>query len=296
MRLLVTGSSGQLALSLHELCRSNAVHLMRLGRPDLDLTFTTTIERAIADVSPAVVINAAAYTAVDQAEREPTLAMQINAEGAGAVAAACQRLDIPIIHISTDYVFDGLKREPYTEVDATAPATAYGRSKLAGEHCVAAAAPRHVILRTSWLHSPFGSNFVKTMLRLSGTMPEIRVVNDQVGNPTYAPHLAEAVLAIATRISDAPSSHSLWGTYHASGSGAATWYDFAQEIFRQSHLLGRPKVTLRAIGSSDFSTLAKRPANSRLDCSRLDKTFGVRLPRWETGIEEGVEQLLCATA
>jgi dTDP-4-dehydrorhamnose reductase len=198
------------------------------------------MERTISRVSPAVVVNAGAYTAVDKAEDEAEAALvhAVNVEGPRSVAAICARLGIPVVHISTDYVFDGSKTEPYLEDDSTGPLNAYGRSKLEGERAVMASGGAHIILRTSWVYSPFGHNFVKTMLRLAETKPELGVVDDQVGNPTFAPHLAEAILTIARRLASEPEPSSLAGIYNAAGRGDTTWFGFAEEIFRCSGLLG----------------------------------------------------------
>jgi dTDP-4-dehydrorhamnose reductase len=261
-------------------------------RPDLDLAKPDTIEAAIARASPALVVNAAAYTAVDQAESDAATAHAVNAEGAGAVAAVCEKLRIPIIHISTDYVFDGRKQGPYVESDPTSPIGAYGRSKLEGEHRVAAACRRHLILRTSWLYSPFGLNFVKTMLRLAEARTEIAVVDDQVGNPTYAPHLAEAVLDIARRLHAEPQSDCQWGVYHAAGSGSTTWRGFAEAIFRCSRDLGGRSARVRAITTAEYTTPARRPANSQLDCTKLERVFGIKLPSWKVGTQDCIIRLV----
>ena len=291
MRMLVTGTSGQLAQSLIEVGLAVGIDVFALRRPQLDLTIPGTIRSALADARPDLVVNAAAYTAVDKAESEPDLALAVNATGAGELAAHCERLAIPLIHISTDYVFDGAKPAPYAEADPTGPINAYGRSKLAGELAVAAACSRHIIVRTSWVYSPFGTNFVRTMLRLAQSRPELGVVDDQRGCPTYAPHLAEAITHMAQRLQTRSAAAPPWGIYHAAGSGETTWCEFAREIFRISAPGGGATPNVKAIATADFPTPARRPANSRLDCGLLERTFGVRLPDWREGTRNCVARL-----
>ena len=296
MKLLVTGTSGQLAQSLLEAGLAAGIDIVALRRPQLDLSVPATIRHAITDVRPDIVVNAAAYTAVDKAESEPDVAARVNGSGAGCVAECCEKLAIPLIHVSTDYVFDGTKRAPYLETDPTGPASAYGRSKLAGEVAVAAACSRHVILRTAWVYSPFGNNFVKTMLRLAASRPELGVVDDQIGCPTYAPHLARAILDITAAVTGekpaGPTGAPPWGVYHASGTGETSWAGFAREIFKLSAARGGPAANVKPIGTVDYPTPAKRPANSRLDCSKLAATFGVRQPDWREGTAECVARLV----
>lgn len=291
MKVLVTGKSGQLACSLAEL-GANAHSVLALGRPEFDIRDAGSVLRTIVAAAPDVVVNAGAYTAVDKAETEVEEAFAINATGAGNVARACHAAGIPIIHISTDYVFDGTKHAPYVETDATGPIGAYGRSKLAGEANVATACPRHVILRTSWVHAPFGYNFVRTMLRLAETRPDLNVVDDQHGNPTYAPHLADAVMSIAAAICGPDGRSDAWGIYHAAGSGDTTWCDFAREVFRCSAALGGPSAVVHGIPTSQYPTPARRPANSRMDCGALARTFAIRFPDWKEGVGQCVGRLV----
>lgn len=291
MKLLVTGTSGQLAQSLLEAGLSAGVDVVAMRRPQLDLTIPGTIRTALADVRPDIVVNAAAYTAVDRAETEAEQAHKVNAMGAGEIAAQCDRLGVPIIHISTDYVFDGTKPVPYVEDDPTAPLNAYGRSKLAGERAVAAACRRHVVLRTSWVYSPFGSNFVRTMLRLAAERPAVSVVDDQIGCPTYAPHLAECILAMSRQIGANGSVDTASGVFHAAGSGETTWHGFAREIFRLRQASGHPVPKLTAIGTAEYPTPARRPANSRLHCGRLARTFGITMPSWQDGTRACLSRL-----
>lgn len=291
MKVLVTGKSGQLACSMIEL-DAGAHTVVAMGRPELDIRDRDSALRAIDSAEPDVVVNAGAYTAVDKAEAEIEDAFAINAVGAENVARACHSAGIAIIHISTDYVFDGTKRAPYVETDATGPIGAYGRSKLAGEAAVAAACPRHVILRTSWVHAPFGYNFVRTMLRLAQTRDELNVVDDQHGNPTYAPHLAEAVMRVAEAISGPSGRTDAWGIYHAAGTGETTWCDFAREVFRYSAARGGPSAVVHGIPTSQYPTPARRPENSRMDCGALERAFAIKLPDWRDGVGQCVGRLI----
>ncbi len=268
------------------------MQVVALGRPNIDLTLPDKIDAAVASVSPDLVINAAAYTAVDQAESEPELAALVNSAGPGWLAEACAKRSLPLIHLSTDYVYDGTKLTPYKEDDPVEPLGIYGRTKLEGEQRVTATNPRHVILRSSWIYSPYGHNFVKTMLRLAESRSELNVVNDQLGSPTYAPHLAEAIVAIVTHLADSNSNDALWGTYHAAGRGEASWFDLAVEVFRCSRELGGPRATTHAITTADYPTPAARPANSRLNCAKLEKTFGITLPNWRLGVADCVRELI----
>lgn len=265
--------------------------LAKLGRPDLDLTNRESIERAILAVRPDVIINAAAYTAVDQAEAEATLAFAVNAEGPGLLADAASTRGIPLIHLSTDYVFDGSKTGAYTELDPTGPAGAYGNSKLAGEQKVRDAGAAHIILRTSWVYSAFGKNFLKTMLRLAATREEIAVVHDQIGNPTSADDIAAAALKIAHRLHASPDEAPR-GLFHLAGTGAATWAEFAEFIFETSASLGGPAARVRRITTAEYPTPTKRPANSQLDCVRLAGSYAITLPPWRESTRLCVRKLI----
>ncbi|MGD9806356.1 MAG: dTDP-4-dehydrorhamnose reductase [Hyphomicrobiaceae bacterium] len=292
MKVLVIGTQGQLARSLITAKPTVGMSIACIGRPALDLADTEGTKSVVAEAKPDLVINAAAYTAVDRAETEVEAAFAVNAAGPEALAQVCQRLSIPIIHLSTDYVFDGTKKSPYVEEDPVAPLGVYGRSKLEGERRVATACPRHIILRTAWVHSPFGDNFVKTMLRLAGTRDEISVVDDQIGSPTFAPHLAAVILELARRIAN--ERELLWGIYHAAGDGNATWCGLAREVFEVSSRLGGPVASIRPISTAEYPTLAQRPANSRLDCGRLRCSLGAGLPPWQQGVAECVAWLLAS--
>ena len=292
MRIAVTGTRGQVARALLEAGRLNGVEVVGIGRPDLDFAAPATIRPALAKERPDLVVNAAAYTAVDQAEAEPEIARLVNGNAAGVVAEAARDLRIPMIHLSTDYVFDGSLDRPYRETDRVGPTGVYGASKLLGESMVADTHPDHVILRTAWVYGPFGTNFVKTMLRLGTERDEVAVVADQLGCPTSAPDLADAILAIGELLAKRPQDDSLRGVFHLAGAGEATWAAFAQVIFAEAEALGRPPVRVRAISSADYPMRARRPANSRLDCSKLGERFGLALPSWRSSVAVCVRRLL----
>jgi dTDP-4-dehydrorhamnose reductase len=263
-----------------------------VGRPDLDFLRPETIAPVIRAAAPDVIVNAAAYTAVDQAEAESERAAAVNSQGAAVVAAVAAELDIPIVHLSTDYVFDGELDRPYRETDPVGPVSVYGRSKLAGEQAVSAATSNHVILRTAWVYSPFGKNFVKTVLRLAATRDELSIVADQHGSPTNALDIADGVLSICRNLLSRPADGSLRGVFHMAGSGYTTWADFAARILEASARRGGPRAHIKAIGTADYPTPAKRPANSRLDCSKLFQAHGVQLPDWQTSASACVARLV----
>jgi dTDP-4-dehydrorhamnose reductase len=292
MRLVVTGRQGQLAQSLIERGRSADVEIACLARPEIDLLEPDVVARAIERARGDVVINAAAYTAVDRAESEPELAMRVNGEGARAVAAAAAMTGRPVVQISTDYVFDGALERPYREEDPVAPRNVYGRTKLAGEYSVAAANSRHVIARAAWVYSPFGHNFLKTMLRLGLTRDEIGVVADQWGAPTSALDLADALIGVARRLVAEPANGNLFGTFHLAGSQYATWAGFAAAIFSQAAALGRAPVKAMPISTAQYPTPAARPANSRLDAGKLHRVFGLALPDWRGSTQDCVKRVL----
>jgi dTDP-4-dehydrorhamnose reductase len=291
MRLTVTGRDGQVARALVEAGPMLGIDVFAAGRPELDLALPETVLPALSAARPDIVVNAAAYTAVDQAETESEQANAVNATGAGAVAAAARALGLPIIQLSTDYVFDGEKPAPYTEEDPPAPATVYGRSKLAGEKEVAAASPDHVILRTAWVYSPHGKNFVRTMLALAANRNELRVVADQRGCPTYAPDIAGAVLTVARNLLNNPGDPRLRGVFHLAGSGETTWAEFAEAIFDLGAAKGGPRPVVIPIRSVDYPTPARRPKNSRLDCTKLARVHEVHLPQWRASLVTCLERL-----
>jgi len=291
-RILVTGRDGQVVRALLERGRLSAdLQIVALGRPQLDLAEPGRIAAALAAERPDLIVSAAAYTAVDQAETEEPLAMLINATAAGAIADSARTLGVPLIHLSTDYVFDGSKAGPYVETDPVAPLGAYGRSKYAGEQAVTAATPDHVILRTAWVYSPFGRNFLKTMLQLATGRDHLRVVDDQIGNPTAALEIAEGILAVARNLL-ASRDPLLRGTFHMTAAGSASWADFAIEIFACSKTNGGPFAMVERIPSSAYPTPARRPKNSQLDCTRLVQVHGVALPDWRQSMAAIVIRLL----
>ncbi len=283
MRLLVTGSSGQLARKLCDRSVS-ANPVLAAGRPVLDICRPQSIAAAIAEFSPDVIVNAAAYTAVDKAESDPDAAFAINRDGAGNVASAAAAAGLPVIHVSTDYVFSGRKDGPYAEDDATGPLGVYGLSKLEGERAVAAANPRHIILRTAWVYSDTGSNFVRTMLHLAAERDEIPVVADQFGNPTSAADLAEGIVHVAGRLCE-DRDFAGYGVYHLAGTGSTNWAGFARHIFEVSARLGGPVAQVREITTAEYPTPAKRPMNSCLSIERYRRQFGWTPPDWRKSVE-----------
>lgn len=292
MRIAVTGRAGQVVSSLIERGSAAGHEIIALGRPELDLAAPGSVRQALIAARPELVVSAAAYTAVDKAESEPDLARRINAEGAGAVAAAAAELGVPLVHLSTDYVFDGKLDRPWREDDPTGPMGVYGASKLAGEHAVLAASGGNcAILRTAWVFSPYGVNFVKTMLRLASERDEIAVVADQRGNPTSALDLADAVLRVAENLMADPDP-ALRGVFHMTARGEASWAEFAQAIFAASALAGGPMARVKPIATADYPTPAIRPANSRLDCAKLAAAHGVTLPHWQDSLPPIVARIL----
>lgn len=290
MRIAVTGTAGQIVTSLLERGKAAGHEVIAIGRPDLDLADPASVIRALEATKLDLIVSAAAYTAVDKAETERDFAFAVNGAGAGAVAQTAKKLGVPVIHISTDYVFDGTLDRPYVETDPTGPTGVYGASKLAGERAVLAVSDNSAVLRVAWVYSPFGGNFVETMLRLAADRDELGVVGDQVGNPTSALAIADAILQVATNmVSD--SSLALRGIFHMTASGEASWADFAQAIFAASAARGGPSASVRHIGTADYPTSATRPANSRLDCTRIAQAHGVTLPDWRTSLDEVMDRL-----
>lgn len=291
MRILVTGNSGQVAQCLQHVSISRGVELVRVGRPLLDLQDPSSVMPAVRRASPDVIVSAAAYTAVDKAEEEPTVAVRINGLGAGAVAAAAGELGVPIIHLSTDYVFDGFKRGAYDEADVAAPVSVYGASKLEGERRVRAATENHVILRAAWLYSPYGRNFLKTMLGLATTRDEIAVVGDQRGGPTSAIDLANVLVTLAKRLTEDASSE-LRGIYHLAPAGDASWAEFAAAIMERRRAITGRNTRIIPIATRDYPAPAQRPANSRLNATKIAQMHGIRLPHWQWSTQGIVHHLL----
>ena len=280
MSLLVFGKTGQVARELQR----RAPGAIFLGRDEADLSDPAACAAAIDKIRPTAVINAAAYTAVDAAESEEPLATRINGDAPGAMARACARLGCPFVHISTDYVFDGSGTTPWPADAPTGPLGAYGRSKLSGEQAVRAAGGVHAILRTSWVVSAHGRNFVKTMLRLGAEREKLTIVADQVGGPTPAGDIAEACLAMAGQLVKDPSKS---GTYHFSGAPDVSWADFARAIFARAGLA----CEVEDIPTSAYPTPAARPANSRLDCSATLSAFGIARPDWRNGLSTIIKDI-----
>jgi dTDP-4-dehydrorhamnose reductase len=289
--ILVAGKGGQLARCLRDAAVLRNLPMVAVGRPELDLETGEGIDRVMAAVEPSAIVNAAAYTAVDGAEGEPERAFRVNCDGAARLADAAARRGIPFIQISTDYVFDGSKRSPYREDDIPAPLNVYGSSKLAGEIAVLEACPCAAVIRTSWIYSPYGNNFVRTMQRLSETQPIVRVVGDQRGSATSALDLAAAILHIVERLQPADGRDNA-GIYHLAGEGEASWYDFAAAIFAGLARRGRSVPRLQAITTEQYPTPARRPQNSCLDSSKTERAFGVRLAPWRSSLETCLDQLV----
>ena len=291
MRVLVTGREGQLARSLAERAAGlEEIELLAVGRPDLDLEVPGSVARAIADALPHVVINAAAYTAVDQAEDEPERAFRINGDAAGEIANAAREAGAAVIQLSTDYVFDGGSTEPYPEDAATNPINVYGRSKLAGDEQVRAANPSHLIVRTAWVYSPFGRNFVKTMMTAARARDVLTVVDDQHGNPSSALDVADGIFAIIGSWRQGVRT-GLGGTYHLAGSGSTSWFGFAEAIMEHCRALGLPAAKVRPIHTDEWPTKAARPTNSTFDCTKFARDFGFTMPQWRDSLPTVVERI-----
>ena len=293
MRLVVTGTAGQVAECLVERGMALGHVVIPLGRPHLDLARddAAAMRAALAVAAPEAIVSAAAYTAVDKAENEPDQAAAVNTTGAGRLAEAAQAMGVPLVHLSTDYVFSGEGDRAWREDDPTGPQGVYGATKLAGEHAVFAACPDSAVLRTAWVYSPFGTNFVKTMLRLAETREELGVVADQIGNPTSALDIADGVLAVAANLLRSGDG-ALRGVFHMAGNGETSWAGLAEAIFAASAARGGPAARVKPITSAEYPTPAARPANSRLDCTKLAREHGVRLPAWQGSLDTVIGRLL----
>ena len=291
MRIIVIGSKGQLGW---ELCRRGKQHGFNIIARDLpifDITDRNAIRKTITESNASLVINASAYTAVDKAESEAETAFAVNRDGPACLALSCAENRLPLIHISTDYVFDGRKQYPYLESDPVSPLGVYGNSKASGEEEVRKTLTEHIILRTSWLYGVHGSNFLKTMLRVGKENETLRVVDDQHGCPTYAADLAEAILSIANHLGK--KGVEPWGTYHFCGKGKTTWHGFTEKIVE----LARPHISLKVkriepVTTAEYPTPARRPANSVLDCSSLANIFNITPLPWENSLSRAISALL----
>jgi dTDP-4-dehydrorhamnose reductase len=282
MRVLILGAQGQLGIELQKAFQGSG-ELVALGREWCDLANPESIRKAMVEVSPTLVLNAAAYTAVDKAESEPDLAMRVNGEAPGVLAEEAHKAGVLLVHYSTDYVFDGSKPEPWVEDDPVNPLNAYGRTKLAGELKIAETGGRYLIFRTSWVYSPHGANFLRTMLRLGKEREQLRVVNDQIGAPTTAAALARATRAVIDKgVQDSDT-----GIYHMTCAGQTSWCGFAQEIFRRAPAPeGRKWPEVVGIPDTEYPTPAKRPKNSVMSNAKLEARFGVALPHWQDALAE----------
>ncbi|MEJ5358130.1 MAG: dTDP-4-dehydrorhamnose reductase [Desulfobacterales bacterium] len=295
MRVLLTGGIGQLGSELRPRLAEMGWEVIAPGPEELDLARPEAIDSFWAETRPGLVINAAAYTAVDRAESEPGQAFAVNADAPARLARLCRDAGAGLVHVSTDYVFDGTKTTPYTEDDPVNPLGVYGRSKAAGEEAVRALCPRHVVIRTSWLYSAHGANFVKTVLRLAAEREVLRIVDDQRGCPTSAADLAQAIAAIARRLGQGAGSILPWGLYHYCGRGETTWYGFAREILGLIQERGLARgVRVLPISTAEYPTPARRPAYSVLDCRRIEAAFDLRRPLWTESLARVIAQLLAA--
>ena len=295
--ILLTGKDGQVGWEVKRQAPIAGLSVAAMGRQSLDIADRAAVIHAVRTARPRLVVNAAAYTAVDQAEQEVTTAYAVNRDGPGHLAEACSTAGIPLIHISTDYVFDGRKADggvpvAYTEDDPVAPLGVYGASKEAGEVAIRAAMPQHVILRTAWVYGVHGKNFVKTMLRLGRERPEIRVVDDQHGCPTFARDVAEVILALSKRMIDGAFPERGYGTYHVAGSGSTTWCGFARKVFTLVAKSVPAMPTVTAITTAEFPTAAPRPTNSMLDCGRLSAVHGLSTRPWDEALSDMLDELV----
>ncbi|MGG5811729.1 dTDP-4-dehydrorhamnose reductase [Falsiroseomonas sp. CW058] len=293
--VLVVGRSGQLAEALLPALRAAGFEAVAMGRPDLDLRDGDSVQAAVRRTRPALVVNAAAWTAVDRAEDEPWPAEALNAGGPAILADASRAWGAAMVQVSTDYVFDGRKGAPYTERDNPAPRSIYGASKLAGEYAVRQANPRSVVLRTSWLCSATGHNFLRTVLRLASEREELRVVADQLGAPTFADDLAVAIATMAPSLIAAEAGSTRFGVFHLAGAPHTSWHGFAEAILRGAAARGHRAPKLTAITTAEYPTPATRPADSRLDCTRIADVHGIAAPDWRVALDRALDTLVGPT-
>lgn len=291
MRILVTGKKGQLLSAIRAVNNLNDLELITLGKPDFDLCFPDKLSSEIEKISPDLVISAAAYTAVDNAETERQKAKLINEIAPKKIAIACKKIGAPLIHISTDCVFSGEKELPYIETDIAEPINYYGQTKLNGEQEIINLLDDYVILRTSWVFSEFGSNFVTSMLKLGAQNDEIRIVNDQFGNPTYAPELAKAILKIA-KVKHKNKLATLSGVFHITGNGSVSRFQWGEKIFETKKNHDFNNVKVYPIPTSEYPTPAIRPKNAILNCNKLESVYGIRLNSWQLSLKECIDKII----
>src|SRR6516165_6654870 len=291
-RIFIAGERGQVAQALGRAYKLPSDNLVMVARSNISVTDEFPLLSAVVAFNPDLVINAAGYTAVDKAEDDKEAAFAVNRDGAGFVAAAAKAAGVPVIHLSTDYVFDGSKQAPYRETDPTNPLNVYGDSKLAGEIAIASSTSNYVILRTSWVCSPIGHNFVKTMLRLARDRDEIAVVDDQWGCPTFAADLAAVIISIGKKLASFENCSRFSGIYHAWTVGKPTWYRLALKTMAQSRAKRGPACRVRAIASREYPTRAKRPAYSCLDCSKIKRVFDISPPGWQISLQACLDVLI----
>ncbi len=297
MKLLITGAKGQVGSELVKDAQARGYEVFDFGSRELDITNFEQLMQKVEQIHPDVIINAAAYTAVDKAEQESEQAYAVNALGSENLAKACKQMAIPLLHISTDYVFDGEKDTPYTEMDQPNPTGVYGVSKLQGDQAIEAIWPRHIILRVSWVFGEQGNNFVKTMLRLAEQRDELSIVNDQFGAPTSARAISQSLQSIL-EADNFNQPEFPWGTYHLQSEPGVTWFEFAREIFQQAEKLGliNKAMKLTPIPSSEFPTPVKRPANSKLDGIKLQQNFGLKPVQWQDDLQQMLKNMSAITS
>jgi dTDP-4-dehydrorhamnose reductase len=290
-RILVTGKGGQLATGLEASLPAKGFEALLVGQPEFEFDKPETVVALFAELKPDAVVNCAAWTAVDAAEDDEAGAFRANALGPALIARLCAEAAIPLVQISTDYVYDGLKGSPYVETDAPNPLGAYGRTKLAGEWAALAGNPQTTVLRTAWVFAPVGKNFVKTMLAVGATRPELRVVADQHGHPTAAPDLADAIAAVLDRVRATGWQPQYRGVFHAMASGSTSWHGFAEAIFASAQAYGGPQPKVHPIATHEYPMKAVRPVDGRTEGAKLRETFGVALPTWQQGLERVMKAL-----
>ena len=291
MKLLIIGSKGQLGSELVRECKRSNFIFLAVDLPEFDITDPSCVEKTLVEFNPSIIINASAYTNVDDAETNPKIAFSVNRDGPTNLAMCCYKKKIPIIHISTDYVFDGSNDQPYVETDPVSPLGVYGKSKEEGESRLRSKLKQHIILRTSWLYGKNGNNFVKTMLRYGNEKEILKVVSDQYGCPTCAADLAEAALDISKQISQ--NSKIIWGTYHYCGLGITTWHKFSETIFEIASQYRNFKVlSVEAITTAEYPTRVKRPRFSALDCNLIKKRFGINIRPWQESLKKTIERIM----